>query len=103
MVQLFVFVKMTFYLIFYSIRENDAGLKKFEGKIVHVFLPIRFNMCFGCIKELSHSDGSFEYPQHMFWLRNKKLFFLFALLTKGLKEVCTQDFGSYHIYFQTRL
>ena len=23
-------------------------------------------MCFGC------SDGSFEYPQHMFWLRNKE-------------------------------
>ena len=23
-------------------------------------------MCFGCSKELSHRDGSFEYPQHMF-------------------------------------
>ena len=29
-------------------------------------------MCFGCSKEPSHKDGSFEYPQHMFWLRNKK-------------------------------
>ena len=29
-------------------------------------------MCFGCSKEPSHPDGSFEYPQHMFWLRNKK-------------------------------
>ena len=29
-------------------------------------------MCFGCSKELSHWDDSFEYPQHMFWLRNKK-------------------------------
>ena len=29
-------------------------------------------MCFGCSKEPSHLDGSFEYPQHMFWLRNKK-------------------------------
>ena len=29
-------------------------------------------MCFGCLKELSHRDGSFEYPQHMFWLGNKK-------------------------------
>ena len=28
-------------------------------------------MCFGCSKELSQWDGSFEYPQHMFWLRNK--------------------------------
>ena len=23
-------------------------------------------------KKTSHRDGSFEYPQHMFWLRNKK-------------------------------
>ena len=29
-------------------------------------------MCFGCSKEPSHRDGSFEYPQHMFWLRNEK-------------------------------
>ena len=29
-------------------------------------------MCFGCSKEPSHRDGSFEYLQHMFWLRNKK-------------------------------
>ena len=29
-------------------------------------------MCFGCSKEPPHRDGSFEYPQHMFWLRNEK-------------------------------
>ena len=29
-------------------------------------------MCFGCSKEPSHLDGSFEHPQHMFWLRNMK-------------------------------
>ena len=29
-------------------------------------------MCFGCLKEPSHWDGSFEYPQHMFWMRNKE-------------------------------
>ena len=29
-------------------------------------------MCFRFSKEPSHRDGSFEYPQHMFWLRNKK-------------------------------
>ena len=29
-------------------------------------------MCFGCSKVPSHRDGSFEYPQHMFWSRNKK-------------------------------
>ena len=29
-------------------------------------------MCFGCSKEPSHQDGSFEYPKHMFWLRIRK-------------------------------
>ena len=29
-------------------------------------------MCFGCSKEPSHRDDSFEYPQHMFWLRKNK-------------------------------
>ena len=30
-------------------------------------------MCFGCSKEPSHRDGSFGYPQHMFWLKNKNI------------------------------
>ena len=29
-------------------------------------------MCFGYSKEPSHWDGSFEYPQHIFWMRNKE-------------------------------
>ena len=52
----------------------------FEGKIVNNFLPISFNRCFGCSKELSHRDGSFEYPQHMYWMRNKKINVLFRTL-----------------------
>ena len=32
-------------------------------------------ICFGCSKEPSHWDGSFVYPQHMFWLKNKKYTF----------------------------
>ena len=40
-------------------------------------------MSFGCSKESSHRDGSFEYPQHMFWLRNKKIIFSYALLSGG--------------------
>ena len=46
-----------------------------EPKIVDILLPIVFNLCFGCSKEPSHIDGSFEYSQRMFWLRNKKVFF----------------------------
>ena len=40
--------------------------------ISNIFLPISLNMCFGCSKEPSNLYGSFEYPQHTFWLRNKK-------------------------------
>ena len=43
----------------------------FERKRVIIFLSINLNTGFGCPKEPSHRDGSFEYPQHMFWLRNK--------------------------------
>ena len=46
--------------------------KKLSVKIVIIFLSISLNMCFGCSKELSHRDSSFEYPKHMFCLRNKK-------------------------------
>ena len=46
-------------------------------------------MCFGCSKEPSHLDGSFEYPQHMFWLRNKKIIFSYALLSGGLRVAKT--------------
>ena len=41
-------------------------------------------MCFGFPKEPSHRDGSFEYPQHMFWLRNKKNNFSVTHLSGGL-------------------
>ena len=44
-------------------------------------------MCFGCSKEPSHRDGSFEYPQHMFWLRNKKKSVTHFFLKAGQSEV----------------
>ena len=36
------------------------------------------------LRRPSHWDSSFEYPQHTFWLWNKKVFFSYALLTKVL-------------------
>ena len=48
-----------------------------------IFLPFSLNVCFGCSKESSHRDVSFEYPQHMFWLRNKKNNFLLHTLILG--------------------
>ena len=41
-------------------------------KIAIILLSISLNICFGCSNEPSDRDGSFEYPQHMFRLRNKK-------------------------------
>ena len=54
--------------------------KTFQRKIVNIFLPIIFSICFGCSKELSHWGSSFEYPKHMFWLRNKKIIFVLHTL-----------------------
>ena len=51
-------------------------------KIVIIFLPINFNICFVCSKEPSHRDGSFEYPQHMFWMRNKENSFPIHILIR---------------------
>ena len=46
--------------------------QKFERKIVNIFLPISFSTCFlGAQK-----NRLIEYPQHMFWLRNKEIIFL---------------------------
>ena len=45
-------------------------------------------MRFVCSKEPSQPDGSFEYPQHMFWLRNKKNYFLLRTLIWGPGRIC---------------
>ena len=57
--------------------------KKKKRKIAIIFLSIRSNICFGCSKEPSHQDGSYEYQQHMFWLRNKKNNFQLRTLIWG--------------------
>ena len=69
--------------------KNFPGLDKqnFERKIVNMFLLISFNICSECSKTPSHCDGSIEYPQHMFWLRNKKTIFWYVLLTDSLTKV----------------
>ena len=45
-------------------------------------------MCFGCSKEPSYRDGLFEYPQHIFWLRNKKNNFQLRTLIWGPVSDC---------------
>ena len=44
----------------------------------------RPGICFGSSIEPFHWDGSFEYPQHMFWLRNMKISFPLHTLNKSL-------------------
>ena len=39
-------------------------------------------MCFGCSKEPSRCDGSFKYPQHMFWMRLKEINFQIRTLIR---------------------
>ena len=51
-------------------------------------------MCFGCSKEPSYQDGSFEYPQHMFWLRNKKNNFQIPTLIWGPEYMYSAIFAS---------
>ena len=64
-----------------------------EHKNVMNFLSISLNMCLGCSKEPSHRDGSFEYPQYMFWLRNKKFQFKLPTLIwmPGYKRIDAQS------------
>ena len=71
------------YLLFDSISKASKA-RKIQRKNANIFLSISLTTCFGCSKELSYWDGSFEYPQHMFWLRNKKIIFSYTFLSGGL-------------------
>ena len=44
----------------------------FKHKIISYLYQSVLNMCYVCSKETSHWKNSFEYPQQMLWLRNKK-------------------------------
>ena len=55
----------------------------FECKIVYIFLPFILTYVLGANRNRLIETHR-EYPQHMFWLRNKKKSFCYALLTKGL-------------------
>ena len=46
--------------------KGPGGAERWvEHKIVNIFSFICLNICFGGLKELSHWDSSFEYPQHI--------------------------------------
>ena len=74
---LFIHILLVYLFIY---RTTGLDSQKNQRKIVNIFLPISFSLCFGCSKEPSHWDGTFEFPQHMFWLRNQKIIFLLRTL-----------------------
>ena len=57
--------------------ESRLYLHTYQFK--HVFWSLK--------KEPSHWDGSFEYPQHMFWLRNKKKSVTHSYLGAWIKTI----------------
>ena len=84
------FISVTQKIVGFSQKTAQGQLSKnFQHKIAFFFLSISLNMCYGCSKEPSHQDSSFEYPQHMFWLRNKKNNFQLHILIWGPETVLT--------------
>ena len=75
-----------FFLLYYSYLSSNVScarpipLGAFVTCLWHFLLPIIFIICFGYSKEPSHWDHSFEYPQHIVWLRNKKNILLLCTL-----------------------
>ena len=46
-----------------------------------------------CVMGAQKTSRSFEYPKHMFWLRNEKnIFFQYTLLSGGLNNLNTAQF-----------
>ena len=53
---------------------------------------------FLCSKEPSHRDGSFEYRQHMFPLRNKKNNFQLRTFIRRSACLSFEDVGFYFLF-----
>ena len=79
-----VFVLMWCAVAWISLLHRASKAIFWWRKIAIIYLSFSYNMCFGWTKEPSHWDGSFEHPQHMFWLRNKKNSFQLRALIWGL-------------------
>ena len=73
-VKLDVYTLVSAYIYIHTLNMQAAKASHIIGpvkqkhlrKIVIIFLSISLSICFGCSKEPSHQDGSFEYQQHMF-------------------------------------
>ena len=70
----------------YSTFANDLKRKYFFSKNVHSYRVCSFKHLFWVLKR-TISDCSFEYPQHMFYLRNKKFKFELHSLSGGMLQI----------------
>ena len=57
-------------------RLSYVNFQRVKHELFSFSISLRFFVGGGAVwgrapREPSHIDGSFEYPQHMFWLRNK--------------------------------
>ena len=76
--------------------------------LIHIILyTISLYMCFGSLKESSHWDGSFEYPQYV--VINKKIFWLCnfiqgsALINNWLVKAAFKVNFSHYLKFLVKL
>ena len=70
--------------------------QNFRRKILTIFLPIIFSICFGCSKDRLIERVLLSTHNICFGCEIRKLFFCYALITKGLicdKHIMTQGFG----------
>ena len=92
------------YLKYKKIYKIYIGQDKqnFECKNVNIFLSSNLNICFGCSKEPSQWDGSFEYPQHMFWLINKKIYFMHLKINHALLSSGQSWYRAYQMFHRAQ-
>ena len=75
-VKLFPAVYCRIYCRKFLTLSNQKSRYKSKGiRIEIIFLLIDLNMCLGAQKNRLIETVLFEYPQHMFWLKNKKINF----------------------------
>ena len=70
--------------------SNDISLGQgfvYLYEIAFVLLPISVNLCFGCLGEVSHWDGSFEHPHYRFVLSVQRSRLIEAVLL-GTQDLC---------------
>ena len=56
----------------YRLSHGTRNCNSFEQIFVNIFLSVSLTFVFDALKNHPNETGFFEYPQHMFWLKNEK-------------------------------